>query len=196
MLGLFLALAAIPLLLVVVLAMPASVAVRVERAEQTRVRWRIRGLLGLLDVEPRGRRRRREQSPRAPAPRREAPRRSTRALQALAAVRTPGFLRRAARLLADVAQRVRWEEASLRARFGLDDPADTGCVYGALAPLLVAAHGRGWDVACRPDFDEPCLEGSAAVTLRVRPISVIAAFGAFFCSPPVLRAMGAWRSAR
>jgi hypothetical protein len=89
-----------------------------------------------------------------------------------------------------------WEAFSLHAEFGLDDPADTGRVYGSLVPVLVTANARGLDVDCEPNFLRICLAGSCAATLRVVPLSVLAAVVQYCFSPPVWRAAMAWRAAR
>jgi hypothetical protein len=91
---------------------------------------------------------------------------------------------------------VRCEDFSLRAEFGFDDPADTGRVYGALAPLLLVAAAKGLNVQCRPSFVRAGLEGSCAATLSVRPLSVVRLAAVFSCSPAVLRAFRVWRSRR
>ncbi|HSC26888.1 MAG TPA: hypothetical protein VLD67_06415 [Vicinamibacterales bacterium] len=183
-------------LFLALLAIPVRFVFRVERSGTTRTSWRMRWLFGLVDVQS-GRRRapRKRKPPRAETP--EVERRRTRGpTAALATLRTRGFLRCIARLLAGLRRRIRFEDFHLRAEFGLDDPADTGRLYGAIAPLLLAAAGMGWHVDCRPTFLRSGLEGSCAATFRVRPLSIIGQFVRFFCSPPVLRAIRVWRSKR
>ena len=101
-----------------------------------------------------------------------------------------------ARLLSRLRRLVHCEHFSLRANFGLDDPADTGCAYGALAPALLVATRLGWHVDCQPNFLRPCLAWSCAATFRVIPLSVIGAALTFTFSPPVLRALYAWKVGR
>ena len=87
------------------------------------------------------------------------------------------------------------QEFRAHTTFGLEDPADTGIVYGFLTPLLVVARTRGLDVDCRPMFPERGWKASVNATIRVRPLSVLAARAAFLVSPPVIRALGvAWHS--
>ena len=97
-------------------------------------------------------------------------------------------------LVTDLLRLVQWEDFSLYAEFGFDDPADTGRVYGALAPLLLLADGKGLHVRCHPSFLRAGLEGSLATTFRVRPIAVVGLGIGFVFSPPALRAVRAWRS--
>lgn len=207
MLGVAVALAILAAVLVALLAVPASLSVHVERAAAFRTTCRIIWLFGWVDVSL-GRRKparpRRSHSPAEGArssrdtskpPRRSRARRGP--ATALALVRTRGFLRRMLRLLTDLGRGARCEDLYLRAEFGLDDPADTGQLYGAVAPLLIAATAGGFDVSCRPNFFQPGLQGSCGGRIRVRPISLVGLLVGFLCSLPTLRAIRAvWVSRR
>jgi len=60
--------------------------------------------------------------------------------------------------------------------FGLGDPAETGQVFGLLAPLQYGtawAWGRQVDVVLAPDFGRVCLDGKADVALAVTPIHLV-----------------------
>ncbi len=64
------------------------------------------------------------------------------------------------------------DRLGIDAVFGLDDPAETGAAYGAIAPpLLAAGHALGRPDAVRviPVFDGPRLEGRAEAELTLRP---------------------------
>jgi hypothetical protein len=155
-----------------------------------RVSLRARWLFVQVDVLPR--RAARARAPRPPVTGRPRPRR--RALgRALA---TPGLVPRILRLLRGVVQRVHWEDVSVRAQFGLEDPADTGTLYGALVPLLLAVDAHGLDVRCDPVFEGACLQGRAAATARVVPLGILTCAGAFVCSPSVLKAVWTMRGQR
>ncbi|MEZ5660527.1 MAG: DUF2953 domain-containing protein [Burkholderiaceae bacterium] len=86
---------------------------------------------------------------------------------------------------------ISFERVRLNCRFGLDDPADTGQVYGLLTPWLFATP-LGWSqagpVRVTPVFDRRCLEGDADIALVVTPWRFV---------PPALRfvwrALGPWR---
>lgn len=70
------------------------------------------------------------------------------------------------------------------ADFGFDDPADTGAVYGLLAPFAFGLPpGTRSSVVLRPDFETPRLSGRIDATVEVTPIRLL---------PPALRF--AWRS--
>jgi hypothetical protein len=87
-------------------------------------------------------------------------------------------------LLGEVMGSIRWESFRLDAEFGLDDPADTGQLYGCLTPLQV---GMPWPpgvcIALRPNFERACLEGELQATLRLRAAALL---------PPAVRF--AWRA--
>ena len=197
-------LAALLLLAGATLAVPVAFAVHVERERELKVDWRLTWLFGLVEARSGTRRTRSRRGTKpgepartaaehaaSPPPARRGPR------TALALLGTPGFLRRAGRLVKDLARLVACDVFSLHVEFGLDDPADTGRLYAALVPLQVAAMASQLDVRCQPNFLEPGLRGSCDTALHVTPLSVIGVLAGFLCSPPALRAARAvWKSRR
>jgi hypothetical protein len=100
-------------------------------------------------------------------------------------------------LLRGLRRSVRVRELRVWARFGLDDPADTGAAWAAIAPLTLAA--RSWpnvelDVA--PDFAEPGIRGESLAAVRVLPIRALPPLVGFGCSPAILRAARTLRARR
>lgn len=96
------------------------------------------------------------------------------------------MLRAVPRLLRDLLRCVRIEECDVSGRFGLVDPADTGQVYGLIAPLAFGgawALGENTRISVVPEFRGPCLEGRADILLAVVPLRLV---------PPVVRF--AWHS--
>jgi len=95
-----------------------------------------------------------------PAPARISRDRAQRMLRAV-----PGLLR-------GLAGPVRLERLWLEARLGLDDPAETGQLFGALTPLVYGLGGA-WpgrvSVQLAPEFSGPVLEGQAELVLSVVP---------------------------
>jgi len=201
---LLIGLAVLPLIVVVLLAIPVRLRVEVERTDGIRAVWRVQWLFGLVDVRSdRARERpllppplpegRREEAPgRAPATSRSA--RGTRVV--LAVLRTPGLLRRVAWLLRALVRQVKWETLSARIEFGFDDPADTGQVYGTLVPVQLLVARQGWDLHWFPEFTGAVLQGSGTAAVRVRPLSVLGVVVGFLLSPPVWRAGRAWWTSR
>lgn len=62
------------------------------------------------------------------------------------------------------------ETLHVDAEFGLDDPADTGQLYGQLTPLL---YTTGSHLHLRPNFTETCLRGSALLQFRFTLLGLI-----------------------
>jgi hypothetical protein len=67
-------------------------------------------------------------------------------------------------------QTIHVEELAIDGEFGLDDPADTGRIYGQLTPLIYGTSGR---VHLQPNFQSACLRGTADAHLRVIPIALL-----------------------
>ena len=86
---------------------------------------------------------------------------------------------------------VRVERFILDCTFGLGDPADTGQLYGMLAPVqrgTAGLGGPGTRITLVPDFERARLEGRADVVLSLVPVRWL---------PPVLRfAWGTWGPGR
>ncbi|MEO1291260.1 MAG: DUF2953 domain-containing protein [Pseudomonadota bacterium] len=79
-------------------------------------------------------------------------------------------------LLSDILAAIRFEALSLDADIGLDDPADTGQLFGYVAAMesaLVATPNIA--IAIRPDFEGTRVSAEIAATLSVVPISLVAA---------------------
>jgi hypothetical protein len=190
--------AALLALTIGVLAVPLMFVLDVERADRLNVRWRVRWLFGLVNV------RSTKGLPESAAPARvgrqaqpSAKGRRRAPYVGLALLTTRGFVGRVVQLVVRLLQRVKLERFHVDAAVGLDDPVETGVVYGYLSPLLMLADARGLDVRCRPMFAERGLRGNCGVTLHVRPISIAGTVVAFLLSPSVVRAMrAAWRARR
>ncbi|MBF9061457.1 DUF2953 domain-containing protein, partial [Rhodobacterales bacterium HKCCSP123] len=75
------------------------------------------------------------------------------------------------RLVASLLGAIGLRRLSLRGRFGFDDPADTGAVYG----LLQGARATGARIDLVPEFTGACLELAAEGTVILRPARVAGA---------------------
>lgn len=198
MFWLALAAATIAVLIVAALAIPVDLDVTLERAERFHGTARLRWLFGLIDValdsnratgaqpERRGRNTSTTEGrgPTTPSRRRRV----------VAILRTKGLLHRLIRLADDIIHAVRVSHVVARARFGFDDPADTGQVCGGVLPLIAMASSKGMDVRCTPDFSGAVLRGSCAGTLSVTPLRLLVVILLFVGSRPVWRAIRGWRA--
>ena len=200
MLALVAALAAPIALIVAMLAVPLVLFIEAERTDKLKLRWRLFWLFGL--VKPRSRNRSAPSAPERAAARPDArpagtpKKRRGRGLRiAVAVLRTRGLIERVVRLALALLRRVTLERLQLDAMFGLENPADTGFVYGCLSPVLVLAGVRGLNIRCHPMFLESGVRGAFRATIRVRPLLVVGPIVAFLVSPPVFRAARVvWRA--
>lgn len=78
------------------------------------------------------------------------------------------------RALAGVIAAIHLEDIRLDAAFGLGDPAETGHVFGLLAPVIYGGAGCSRaHLNLRPVFDRACLSGEGHLQWRMRPIAVL-----------------------
>ncbi|HEX5217368.1 MAG TPA: hypothetical protein VFV98_18030 [Vicinamibacterales bacterium] len=198
MFGIAVAIAVLLTVVLALLAVPVVLVIDAERADRLRMTWRLRWLFGLVDIRSPRRVRTLPSSDRSAATRSRPSttgKRWRKTRMGLAVLRTRGLIRQVARLAWRVRRQITLKEFHVRTSFGLDDPAATGVVYGAISPLLVMARMGGVDVDCRPMFHESGLTGAVGGTIQVRPLSVVGALVAFLVSAPVLRSMrAAWRA--
>jgi hypothetical protein len=85
-------------------------------------------------------------------------------------------------------------ELTVRARAGLDDPADTGMLWGALAPMLAwtGDHPDSFDL--EPAFAGRCLELSGRGRFTLVPARCLLVLAAFLLNPRTWRLGYALRS--
>ncbi len=97
-----------------------------------------------------------------------------------AGARNARMVRAAPRLLADVLRAIRIDRLEVDADVGLGDPADTGQLFGALAPFVygTAATPR-LNLGLRPDFGAARLDGRVHARLRVVPGRLLAPLARF-----------------
>ena len=57
--------------------------------------------------------------------------------------------------------------------FGLEDPADTGRVYGLISPAIYGLGSETCQVSVEPDFSRRRFAGQAEVELRFTPVAVV-----------------------
>lgn len=169
-------------LLGALLLVPVELGFRLIREERSRGELSVGWLFGRLRKEVRVRPRRRQ--------RRGKPSRSARAARRLALLaRTRGFPRRCGRLLRQLLRHTQIRELRLQGRIGLDDPADTGLLFAALAPALSGLGAfPAVAVNVEPDFERPGLAGQASGAVRLVPARVLWALVRFLLSPEALRA--------
>ncbi|NNJ67327.1 MAG: DUF2953 domain-containing protein [Boseongicola sp.] len=150
-----------------VIAMP----VRLEIDVQKGTRWRFRAAL-----RPFGR-----FGPRLPLSGRKGKtdkppekRRKRNARRRLGKMRIDRLAQAGAKLVGDILRCVRIETATLQMRFGLGDPAETGEVFGYMAPVIYGAGvGQKLSFDVEPVFDRAVLEGQAKLDLSLVPAALL-----------------------
>jgi hypothetical protein len=109
-------------------------------------------------------------------------------------LRTEGFGWRLLRLAQDLLRHIYIRDLSMAVRLGLDDPADTGRLWGVVGPLaaiLTLPHVTR--IAIEPVFTSEVLEIDGSGDIRIIPIQLLFVILVFVLSPSTLRALRATR---
>jgi len=108
------------------------------------------------------------------AKKRPAARKKTRKKKAPSRNTSGTVSRRAIRDLPNVigqmVRTVHVENLAINGEFGLNDPADTGQLYGQLTPFI---YGAGCKIRVQPNFQSACLRGAVNARFRVIPIALL-----------------------
>ncbi len=198
--------AALLLAVVFLLAMPVTISFSIVRREAFSARITIGWLFGLLRFSPsmtgsgdRKRRRKREAAaPREPdaspdeAPR-AAPRGPAKRFQSL--VKSKGFIRGVLRFLRDLTRCVQFVSLRVAGRIGLDNPCDTGRLWGNVCAVTGFLHGsKRVRFLVEPEFNEAVFELDSRGEVRIVPVTLLLPTARFVLSPTTLRA--AWAASR
>lgn len=177
------------------LAIPVDVAFNVQREEKIAGRVTIGWLFGLVRIPLRPEEGVKARPAPAPKPARRT--RARRGLHVGAMLRSQGFLARLTRLLGRLWGGIHIRRLRLQVLLGLDDPADTGRLWGMVGPLaLVVPVPAGADLAIQPEFSGAAFQIDGEGAVRILPIEIIATLLAFALSPVTLRALYALGTGR
>ena len=179
-------LASLAVLVALLLFVPFDARLVLERNEAARARVEVAWLFGVVRFRVPGSGPSRPRKDAKAKGRRKRGRSRSGRRYAMRLLR-PGVAARARELVAGLLRSLRPRDLHVRARIGLDDPADTGCLWGAVGPL--AALFSGQDVRVEPAFDGACLRYRACARVRVVPGWILWLLARFLVSPPVLRAV-------
>jgi hypothetical protein len=114
------------------------------------------------------------------------------------ALRTPGLIRRVIKLLSDLSAALKPRRLRVHFTIGMEDPADTGRLWGLLAPLRMLFGTRsigkssGVSFEIKPDFLGPRFSGYSCASVQFVPLKLIGLFIGFALSTPFLRATRAY----
>lgn len=184
------------LLVLLLAAVPVEMAFTMEHHDgHGKARGTVHWLFGWVRIPLGGRRRKASTKPVQGAARhRKGPRRSGHRL--MAALEAEGFARRVLTLIHDLLRRIRIHELTLEGSVGLDDPADTGRLWGVLGPLVaVSALLPVVHIALEPRFTAEGIDVHAHSRLRFIPLAVLFVMMRFLLSPSTVRAFRVPRAA-
>ena len=166
--------AGILLVIVLVLSVPVDLVFDFRTGGDRKAVLRVEWLFGLV-----GKRllpRKKPEKPRKAEKPRKSKRRDLRSfLSYVALVRTRGVLTAFVRLARRMVGSLHIRQVNADLRFGLDDPADTGMVYGVLWPALVLpVMSSPIKLRMEPVFDSPTFEAALQGRVRVFPAEMVA----------------------
>jgi hypothetical protein len=172
-----------------VLAIPIHLRFRVDRAERASYRVHLKWLFGLVRRELK-----RKAPPAVPPTKPEAKRKRARHRRRRGSelfgflVRVEGLSRALARFIRRVGHSLAPRDVALDVRLGLDDPADTGQLFGLLAPVVGVLASAAPIVELRvvPEFLEQAFLLHARGSIRIVPLALIAYTLALILSRPGL----------
>jgi hypothetical protein len=178
---------------VAVLAIPVDLAFTMQREEKFQGHASIGWLFGLVRIPLKPQRGKAQPAPHQKQKR--APAESK--LHVGAMLRSKGFLARLIRLLRRLYRCLHIRHLRLHVLLGLDDPADTGQLWGVVGPLALAVPvPAGADLAILPEFTEAAFRIDGEGTVRIVPIEIIGTLLAFILSPVTVRALYALGTGR
>jgi len=173
------------LFFILLLAIPVDLRFSFKKEENFRSQARVEWMFGLVGKDLK--RRKKEPKPKKKKKSKFQAGRHIKPL--LAMVKTRGFIRRIIELIRDIRRVIEIRELILDLKFGLDDPADTAMLYGAVAPTaLFANRCSPIKIRVQPDFEDLALEGSFKGNMRLVPIRLFKPITLFVLSPVTIRA--------
>ena len=179
-------------LVLVLLIFPISVAFRIDRIKETKGHMDLHWLFGLVRFKigipgPIKAVSRHPQKPRKKTKKRKQ---DDNVRVAIALLKQPTFRRRAFQFIKNLLRAIHARDFSLRLRIGLNDPADTGHLWGFLGPVAgIAKNLSSAEIIIEPEFIAPALEVESQGKLRIIPLQFITLVTAFMVSPATLQAL-------
>lgn len=183
-------------LILVVLVIPLDLSFSLSRADSLEVKASLRWLFGLVQITLNSVDEKTRQA--APtAPKKARPKRGRSRLHVGAMLRSQGFISRVIRLLRHLKACIHIHQLRLQLLLGLDDPADTGQLWGTLGPLAMAVPvPAGAYVSLQPEFNGATFQVDGEGTIRIVPIEILGTLLIFALSPVTLRAFYALGTGR
>jgi hypothetical protein len=118
------------------------------------------------------------------APRKRSRRRPRPSVNLFSLWRQPAFRQRLMRYLRDCWRALHKQGLQLRLRIGLDDPADTGQLWGMMGPLAaLLANSRELALTLEPEFEAETFELESSGTIVFSPLQMLYLTVALLLSP-------------
>lgn len=176
--------------LLAILAIPVNLVFTIHRHESSQWRVDLCWLFGLIRIPLPSHRTTRKVRKRPPAKKRKMPFLFGGRGRFMPVLKSKGFMKRIVRLLKDLSKTVHVHRLGVRARLGLDDPADTGRLWGMAGPLAaLLSHSRSVHVHLEPEFTAETFDLDGEGHLRIIPLQIIFVILTFLISPATLRAV-------
>ena len=183
-------------LALLLLSIPLDLAFSFEREQQFRARARIGWLFGRVGKNIGGgtTQHKEAKSPRQSEP--AKPEKGGSNLRLLTSLVRDGALNDFLRLARRIFSTVNVRRLNVQLHVGLDDPAETGLLWGAVAPVVAYADFlRPGAVALEPDFTGPRFAGQGSASLRIVPLRWLPPILLFALNPAVLGGLWSlWRA--
>lgn len=180
------------LFIVALLALPVDMVFTIQRDEESRQDIHFDWLFGLVKIPLTGRATRKQEG-KSVTKGRNTNRRGGRK-KVVALLRNPHFRKRFLTYTRYLMRSTRIKSLDLHVRIGLDDPADTGKLWGVLGPITaLLASCRHAHIQIQPEFASESFTLHRHGTIRLIPIWTIMIGFCFFLSPAVIRAIASDR---
>jgi hypothetical protein len=183
-------------LILVVLAIPVDLNFSLSRTDSLEGNATLGWLFGLVQIPLNSGDE--NTKPAAPAaPKKPRSKRGRSRLHVGAKLRSQGFISRVFHLLRRLKACIHIRQLRLQLLLGLDDPADTGQLWGMLGPLAMAVPvPAGANVSIQPKFNGAAFQVDGEGAIRILPIEILGTLLIFVLSPVTLRAFYALGTGR
>jgi len=181
-----------------VMVVPVDLFFTVQRDDTFQGHASIGWLFGLVRI-PLHSKEKEARQPKKPQKKKKTEHRRSRrdGLHVGAMLRSPGFISLLIRMLRRLKACIHIRQLRLHILLGLDDPADTGQLWGMIGPLALAIPvPAGANVAIQPEFTGAAFLVDGEGAIRIIPIEIIGSLIAFALSPATLRALYALGTGR
>jgi hypothetical protein len=177
--------------LLVLLALPVTVAFRINRRKEIKGKVIVHWFFGLVRfrISVPGRPKAEPRPKRVPGKKTGKRKPGAKLRRTFTLLKHSPFRRRTIRFIKGLLQATHTRGLYCRLRIGLDDPADTGLLWGVLGPVAgIAASFRCAEVRIEPEFADPVLEVESHGEFRLIPLQFIGLVSAFVLSPATMHA--------